>query len=136
MDVTKQPLYSNKTSHRLETITSWRGKDIRGGDELKNKTYSEAIEQMIQNSEVEEVREDPRKSQNMNRTINYLPYHGVFKFDRISTKCRIVLDASAKNSEGVSLNSNILPSSKRQVDIILLLINFSLHSFTLVGDSS
>ena len=46
-----------------------------GGDELKNKTYSEAIQQMIQNGEVEEVSEDPRKSKNMDRTINYLPHH-------------------------------------------------------------
>ena len=91
---------------------------------------------MIQNGEVEEVSEDPRKSKNMDRTINYLPHHGVFKFDRISTKCRIVFDASAKNSEGVSLNSNLLPGPKRQLDIILLLINFRLHPFTLVGDIS
>ena len=30
-----------------------------GGDQLKNKTYSEAIQQMIENEEVEEVIESP-----------------------------------------------------------------------------
>jgi len=107
-----------------------------GGDELKNKTYSEAIKQMIDNGEVEEVKEDPINARNMDRNINYLPHHGVFKFDRISTKCRIVFDASAKNSEGVSLNSNLLPGPKRQLDIVHLLINFRLHPYTLVGDIS
>ena len=29
-----------------------------GGDQLKNKTYSEAIQQMIENGEVEEVNEN------------------------------------------------------------------------------
>ena len=107
-----------------------------GGDQLKNKTESEAIQQMIESEEVEEVIENPVDSKNMDRNINYLPHHGVFKFDRISTKCRIVFDASAKNSEGISLNSNLLPGPKRQLDIILLLINFRLHPYTLVGDIS
>ena len=111
-------------------------KQMIGGDKLKNKTYSEAIQQMIENGEVEEIKENPIESKNMDRTINYLPHHGVFKFDRISTKCRIVFDASAKNSEGISLNSNLLPGPKRQLDIILLLINFRLHPYTLVGDIS
>ena len=81
-----------------------------GGDELKHKTYSEAIRKMIDNGEVEET---PIQSRNMVRHINYLPRHGVFRFDRISTKCRVVFDASAKNSEGISLNSNLLPGPKR-----------------------
>ena len=62
-----------------------------GGDQLKNKTYNEAIQQMIQNGEVEEVNENPTKSKNLERNINYLLRHGVFKFNRISTKCRIFL---------------------------------------------
>ena len=107
-----------------------------GRDKLKNKSYSEAIQQMIEKGEVEEIQENPIEARNMDRNINYLPHHGVFKFDRISTKCRIVFDASAKNSEGVSLNSNLLPGPKRQLDIILLLINFRLHPYTLVGDIS
>ena len=72
----------------------------------------------------------------MDRNINYLPHHGVFKMDRLTTKCRIVFDGSAKNSEGISLNSNLLPGPRRQLDIVLLLINFRCHPYTLVGDIS
>ena len=104
-----------------------------GGNELKNKTYGEAIKRMIQNGEVEEIKEDPITARNMDMNINNLPHHGVFKFDRISTKYRIVFDASAKNSEGISLNSRFSPGPKRQLDIIHLLINFRLHPYTLVG---
>ena len=66
--------------------------------ELKNKTYCEAIQQLIAKGEVEEVIEDPRKTKNMDACFNFLPHHGVFKMDRITTKCRIVFDGSAKNS--------------------------------------
>ena len=105
-------------------------------DELKNKTYCEAIQQLIAKGEVEEVIEDPRKTKNMDACFNFLPHHGVFKMDRITTKCRIVFDGSAKNSEGISLNENLLPGPRRQLDIILLLINFRMHPHTIVGDIS
>ena len=52
-----------------------------GGDQLKNKTYDGAIQTMIDNSEVEEVKEDPNESKNMDKHLNCLPHHGVFKFD-------------------------------------------------------
>ena len=91
---------------------------------------------MIKNGEIEEVKEHRKESQNMNRHINYLPHHGVIKMGRLTTKCRVVFDGSAKNSEGISLNSNLLPGPKRQLDIVHLLINFRLHPIALVGDIS
>ena len=94
-----------------------------GKDETKNKIYNQAINQMIQNGAVEEVTPQPLIDKNMDACINYLPHHGVFKLDRISTKCRIVFDASSKNSEGVSLNENLLPGPRRQLDIVQLLAN-------------
>ena len=105
-------------------------------DQLKNKTYSEAIHQIIDNGEVEEIKENTIDFRNMERNINYLPLPEVFKFDRISTKCRIVINVRAKNSGGISLKSNLLPGPKRQLDIILSLINFRINQYTQVGDIS
>ena len=51
---------------------------------------------MIDNAEAEEIKADPNESKNMDEHLNYLTHHGVFKFDLISTKCRIAFDASAK----------------------------------------
>ena len=101
---------------------------------MENKTYNVAIRQLIKNHEVEQVIEDLVKSRNMDRLANYLPHHGFFKFDRISKKYCVVFDASAKNCEGVSLNCNLLPGTKIQSYIALLLINVRLHPFTLEGD--
>ena len=36
---------------------------------------------MIQNGEVEEIKENIMDSRNMDRNIDCLPHHGVFKFD-------------------------------------------------------
>ena len=91
---------------------------------------------MIKNGEIEEVVEDPKESKNMNRYLNYLPHHGVIKLERLSAKCRVVFDGSAKNSAGISLNSNLLPEPKRQLYIVHLLISFMLHPIALVGDIS
>ena len=35
-----------------------------GRDKLKNKSYSEAIQQMIEKGEVEEIQEDPMEARN------------------------------------------------------------------------
>ena len=48
-------------------------KQMMGGDQLKNKTYNEAIQQMIQNGEVEEVIENPTNSKNLERNIETSP---------------------------------------------------------------
>ena len=59
---------------------------------MKSKTYSEAINEMIKNDEIEEVIEDIRAIKNMDAHLNYLPHHGVFKMEKLTTKCRIVFD--------------------------------------------
>ena len=107
-----------------------------GRDTLKHKTCGEAIQQIIDNGEVEEITESNIESRNMDRNINYLPHHGVFKMDRLSTKCRIVFDAGAQNSECILLNNNLLTGPKQQSDVVLQLINFRCHPYTLVGDIS
>ena len=60
----------------------------------------------------------------------------VFKMEKLKTKCRIVFDGSARNPEEASLNDNLLPGAKRQLDIVHLLMNLRLHPYTPVGDIS
>ena len=105
-------------------------------NEIKNKIYCDSIDTMIRNGEVKLVQESPKVSKDMDAYLNYLPHHGVFKMERISTKCRIVFDGSAKNSEDISLNDNLLAGPKKQLDIAELLIKFRVHPYTIVGDIS
>ena len=84
----------------------------------KNRAYNEALKCMLDNDEIEEVKEDINATKSMNRSLYYIPHSGVWKADRITTALRVVFDASAKNSEGISLNDNLLKGPKKQIDLI------------------
>ncbi|KAH8388785.1 hypothetical protein KR200_010813, partial [Drosophila serrata] len=53
---------------------------------------------------------------------NYLAHHAVFKPDSTTTRCRVVLDSSGKDSTGQSLNSRLLirPAIQRDLNRVCL----------------
>lgn len=64
----------------------------------------------------------------------YIPHHPVFKPSSSTTKLRVVFDASAKSSTGVSLNDTLLNGSKIQDDLFDLLLKFRIHKYAIVAD--
>ena len=70
----------------------------------KAKIYQDAINRYVEDGIAEEV---PASEINPadKRLVFYLPHHAVIRKDREKTKARIVFDASAKDSNGKSLNS-------------------------------
>lgn len=78
----------------------------------KNPAYNEALICLLDNDEIEEAKEDTGAAKSMDRFLYYIPLSAVWKTDRITTAMRVVFDASAKNSEGISLNDNLLNGSK------------------------
>lgn len=64
----------------------------------------------------------------------YIPHHGILRPDSISTPLRTVYDASAKDSEGRSLNATLLPGPKLQKNIFDLLLRFRWHAVVFTGD--
>ena len=107
-----------------------------GNKPLKFKAYNEALKCMLENEEIEEVLEDNTSSKNMDRFINYIPHSAVTKQERVTTSTRIVFDASSKNSEGISLNDQLLKGPKKQIDLIALLMKFRMHPIILIADIS
>lgn len=66
----------------------------------------------------------------------YLPHHAVIKDSSITTKCRVVFDASAKTTTGVSLNDVQFVGPTLQQDILSILMRFRIYAYVLTGDIS
>lgn len=60
----------------------------------------------------------------------YTPHHGVIT----STKFRVVFNASAKTTTGVSLNETQMVGEKLQRDLFLTLMNFRKFKYGIIGD--
>lgn len=66
----------------------------------------------------------------------FLPHHAVIKGDSLTTKCRVVFDASAKSDTGVSLNDIQYVGPTLQHELFSILLRFRLHQYVLTGDIS
>lgn len=64
----------------------------------------------------------------------YLAHRAVIREDKDTTKLRVVFDASAKGSNGSSLNSSMMVGPTIQPDLRSLIIRWRSHKFCVVGD--
>lgn len=63
-----------------------------------------------------------------------IPHHGVIRDDKLTTKVRLVLDASASTDTNVSLNDILHSGPNLQSDLFVTLLNFRLFPFALCAD--
>ncbi|XP_055527394.1 uncharacterized protein LOC129720009 [Wyeomyia smithii] len=63
----------------------------------------------------------------------YLPYHAVLRPSNITTKCRVVFDASAK-TDGWSLNDVLNIGSLNQNSLLSIVLCFRIHRYVLCAD--
>ncbi|XP_046590191.1 uncharacterized protein LOC124293393 isoform X2 [Neodiprion lecontei] len=64
----------------------------------------------------------------------YLPHHAVIKATSATTKTRVVFDASAKTSMGVSLNDTLMVGPTIQLKLIEHLLRFRSYKFVITAD--
>lgn len=64
----------------------------------------------------------------------FLPHHSVLKESSLTTKLRVVFDASAKTSSGYSLNDCLMVGPTIQDDLFSILIRFRTHKIALTAD--
>lgn len=67
-------------------------------------------------------------------SVYYIPYHSVLKKDAVTTKLRNVFNASAKTSNGVSLNAIIHPGPKLQNKIFDIVTRIRQYKFMYSSD--
>lgn len=63
-----------------------------------------------------------------------LPHHAVIREDKDTTKVRVVYDASAKGSNGYSLNDTMMVGPVLQPDLRSLITTWRTHRICVVGD--
>ena len=66
----------------------------------------------------------------------FLPHHAVEKTDSTTTKLRVVMNASAKSTTGVTLNDKIAVGPVLQDQLVCHLVRYRFHRVALSGDIS
>ncbi|XP_051161138.1 uncharacterized protein LOC127281463 [Leptopilina boulardi] len=90
--------------------------------------YTEVIDEYISLNHMTKVNE-------VDKTDGfYLPHLAVIKETSLSTKLRVVFDASAKTNNGLSLNDELMVGPTIQQDIISLLLKFRIHKYVITAD--
>ena len=69
-------------------------------------------------------------------TTFYLPSHGVVKLSSTTTKLRVVFDASAKTTTGISLNDTLLPGPSLYPLLTDIILAFRPHVIGMIADVS
>ncbi|XP_064473912.1 uncharacterized protein LOC135388341 [Ornithodoros turicata] len=95
--------------------------------------YDAAIREYLVSGVAEKVTQEMDQAQNAAH-IYYMPHHAVIREDRITTKMRIVFDASSHEAGTSSLNDNLNAGPNLNPDIMPLLMNFRLYPVALVSD--
>ena len=105
---------------------------LRQNPELRH-AYREAMEEYIRSRVVERV-DDPAAADLSRTDVYYLPHRAVYDVSRVSTKCRIVFDASAKSPNKKSLNDNLVCGPPLQLNILAIELRFRTKRYALIGD--
>lgn len=92
--------------------------------------YTEVIQDYLRRNWIEPVPKDE-----LNLPAYYMPHHGILK-DSLTTKLRVVYNASAATSSGHSLNDLLLVGPPVQPELIYILLNFRKHQFAMTADIS
>ncbi|XP_055844795.1 uncharacterized protein LOC129911111 [Episyrphus balteatus] len=92
--------------------------------------YSECIEEYIQMGHMSEV----DKNSLPENQHYFLPHHAVIKESSSTTKLRVVFDASAKTSNGISLNDAMLVGPALQQNICDIILRWRLYKYTFTAD--
>lgn len=64
----------------------------------------------------------------------YLPHHAVLREDKVTTKLRVVFDASSHEDGSPSLNDCLLTGPNLNPDLMSVLIKFRLHEVAYMAD--
>lgn len=110
---------------RLKSLESKFRKNSKFKDD-----YSKVIQEYLQLNHMEKVLENDKN----NPKAIYLPHHAVVREDKVTSKVRVVFDASCKGSKGASLNDCMLVGPTLQAELRHTIMRWRTHRICLVAD--
>lgn len=112
-------------------IASWRSvsKRLNEKPELQ-KLYNDF---MGEYEELGHMQEIPKDDPNLDDYV-FMPHHGVAREDSITTRLRVVFNASRQTKSGVTLNDVLCAGPKLQNDVSDVVTNWRRHPFVLKAD--
>ncbi|XP_055603942.1 uncharacterized protein LOC129752177 [Uranotaenia lowii] len=93
----------------------------------KREQYENFMNEYLALGHMKEVNDSPKE-------CYFLPHHAVFKESSSTTKIRVVFDASAASSTGISLNDTQLVGPTVQSDLVTIILRFCIHQVVLTAD--
>ncbi|XP_004536857.1 uncharacterized protein LOC101448765 [Ceratitis capitata] len=89
--------------------------------------YNEFMRELIEMGHMEAISETTSMAY-------YMPHHPVIKESSVTTKLRVVFNASAKTTNGNSLNGTLFVGPQLQQDLYTILIRFRTHRYAVTAD--
>lgn len=120
------PRLGNSYSSALRQLLSLKKKFSRNPS-LETQ-YSAVINESIELGHMSVIKDSPEHDG------FYMPHHAVIKESSSTTKIRVVFNASAKSSSGVSLNDTLMIGPTIQDSIFSLHLKFRLHEIAITAD--
>lgn len=93
--------------------------------------YSKILNEYIDLGHMHKATEEEKLD---TKNAYYMPHHAVIKESSTTTKVRVVCDASAKSSNGFSLNDRLLIGPTVQEDIFSILIRWRIFKIGFIAD--
>ena len=102
---------------------------------LKRGTWAEFQKVVSEYLEMAHARPcTPAESDMAPGEVFYMPMHGVRKVTSTTTKLRVVFDASAKTTSGLSYNDTLATGPMLHMSLDKILMRFRMHRVALTGD--
>ncbi|XP_037826545.1 uncharacterized protein LOC119614493 [Lucilia sericata] len=105
-------------------------KSLMKKPELKME-YDNVLQEYIDLGHMKPIKYNPNIPSN---THYYLPHHAVVKLDRVTTKVRVVFNASSKTSNGNSLNDTLHTGPTLQQDLVVLILKWRFYKIVYNAD--
>ncbi|XP_058811251.1 uncharacterized protein LOC131676146 [Topomyia yanbarensis] len=97
---------------------------------LLRSAYAAFIDEYRNLKHMQEVTE----SQILTSTSYYLPHHCVVRPDSLTTKLRVVFDASCTTDTGISLNDALMVGPVVQEDLVSIILRFRMPRYAIISD--